>query len=254
MQSTATVNGRKSRKVEFSCELVQATIRISGVLYTVEPIAPGEDGTAAFRLQKQAGDGAIYDVIRRHDGLVACDCPHYTARIEGLSCDCCKHGLALVELGLIEAPEPIVEPTPCCDPAEAVQCVTCATVATIAIDSTVAVEGSSETKPEPCEDPLLAEVGDDPWPDATVVGIPADAEGRLSMLEVVELEAQHYRSLGTAVGSLMAAHMAELASEIRILHANDVRTFYDRRSAYLANRAAINGQVRELAEGFALPA
>jgi hypothetical protein len=53
-----------------------------------------------------SGDGAVYDLARRHDGRVTCDCPHYTARIEGLSEDLCKHGRALVELKLLPAPRP----------------------------------------------------------------------------------------------------------------------------------------------------
>src|SRR4051812_30142799 len=97
---------KASRKARpFACRLASAVIEINGTLYQAEPIDAGEDGTAAYRLAKE--DGQVYDVIRRHDGRITCDCPHYTVRIEGLSADLCKHGKAAVELGLIAAPRPV---------------------------------------------------------------------------------------------------------------------------------------------------
>jgi hypothetical protein len=67
----------------FARRLVAALIEVNGTLYLVEPFDAGEHGTAAFRL--------------------------------------CKHGHALIDLGLIEAPRPIPAlpaPAPCPAPAE----------------------------------------------------------------------------------------------------------------------------------------
>jgi hypothetical protein len=99
----------KPRSRPFTCTLVAldgtgALITINGARYHAEPISPGEDGTAAFVLTKPNGDS--YAVIRTHAGLVECDCPDYEARHRGLDCLPCKHGKALVELGLIDAPRP----------------------------------------------------------------------------------------------------------------------------------------------------
>jgi hypothetical protein len=80
------------------------SVTIKGQVYAVEPIPPGEDGTAAYVLTKR--DGTSYAVIRTHAGLVECDCPDYEARHRGLDCLPCKHGAALVDAGLIDAPRP----------------------------------------------------------------------------------------------------------------------------------------------------
>jgi hypothetical protein len=97
---------RKPKAPAFACRLVSAVVEINGVQYAVEPIPPGEEGPAAIRLSKLSGQGEVYDLVRRYDGRITCDCPHYTARIEGLSEDLCKHGRALVELGLLPKPKP----------------------------------------------------------------------------------------------------------------------------------------------------
>jgi hypothetical protein len=77
------------------------TLTIKGLPYTVSRIDPGEEGTAAFRLDKVHGEG-VYDVVRTHGGLVRCDCPDYEVRHTGTA-GMCKHGRALVESGMIEA-------------------------------------------------------------------------------------------------------------------------------------------------------
>ncbi len=82
------------------------TITIKGIAYRVEPIDPGEDATAAFRLSKMSGDGAIYDVVRTWYGTIECDCADYTYRRKGLTATPCKHGAALVAAGLIDPPSP----------------------------------------------------------------------------------------------------------------------------------------------------
>jgi hypothetical protein len=81
-----------------------ASVTIKGQSYGVEEIPPGEDGTRAFVLTK--ANGTSYAVIRTHAGLVECDCPDYEARHRGLDCLTCKHGKALVEAGLLDAPRP----------------------------------------------------------------------------------------------------------------------------------------------------
>ncbi len=134
---TATRKSSKSRP--FTCSFVSMTIEISDVRYGVASIDPGEFGTKAFRLSKHSGDHAVYDVVRQHDGVVACDCPDYEARHRGNGYGMCKHGRALVELGLMPAPiaPPAAElapasaptPEPCCDSAEPAPCVACEAIA-----------------------------------------------------------------------------------------------------------------------------
>lgn len=95
---------RKAKTVKFSTEFVSITIRINDVRYAVDPIAPGEDGTRAFRLCKASGDHEVYDVIRTHSGICECSCPDYEARHRGNGLGTCKHGTALVMVGLLDAP------------------------------------------------------------------------------------------------------------------------------------------------------
>ena len=68
------------------------------------PCPTPEFGTGrAYHLEKHSSKGEGYDVIRNNFGLVECSCPSYVSTFEGTS-DTCKHGKALVALGLIEAP------------------------------------------------------------------------------------------------------------------------------------------------------
>jgi hypothetical protein len=83
-------------------------LTIKAVPYSVEEIPAGEHGTIAFRLVKLEGDEAVYDVVRTWYGTVECDCGDYQFRRKGLTLSPCKHGKALVDAGLIEAPS--VEP------------------------------------------------------------------------------------------------------------------------------------------------
>jgi len=82
---------------------------INDVAYKVERISPGEDGTVAFRLEKQEKGAEVYDLIRDHHGLIRCDCPSYVATYEGTT-STCKHGQALVITGLMEAPAFVAQP------------------------------------------------------------------------------------------------------------------------------------------------
>src|SRR4051812_23218654 len=93
-----TVNGKAYRggsfcppyKVDNPHEL--PTVEIKGADYLVRTIDAGECGVSAVRLTKLSSHES-YDVIRRHDGLVACDCPSYVFRYEGTD-QTCKHGVA----------------------------------------------------------------------------------------------------------------------------------------------------------------
>jgi hypothetical protein len=91
-------------------------VTIKGLVYHVEPIPPGEDGTTAYRVLGPRGQ--VYDLLRTHDGTIECTCPHYEARLKGNSRSCCKHGKAAVEAGLLPAPgvDPlaVIPPTGVC--------------------------------------------------------------------------------------------------------------------------------------------
>jgi hypothetical protein len=106
MPTVAQKPRRSKTKPEFSCHIVSAVVEINGVQYVAEPIDPHEEGIAALRLSKMSGDGVVYDLVREHSGRCRCDCPHFVARIEGLSEDLCKHLRAAVELGLLPKPKP----------------------------------------------------------------------------------------------------------------------------------------------------
>jgi hypothetical protein len=90
----------KSRPLNVSLLL---TIRETD--YAVTVIAPGPDNVKAYRLEKLSGDRETYDLAHTNDGLVVCDCKSYVATHEGTS-STCKHGSALVLMGLL--------PKPCC--------------------------------------------------------------------------------------------------------------------------------------------
>ena len=87
-------------------------VEIRGASYLVEPIAAGECGVSAVRLVKRSSREA-YDVIRQHDGSVACDCPSYTFRYKGTGLTC-KHGVAAMAHGLL--PVARISPAPADEP------------------------------------------------------------------------------------------------------------------------------------------
>src|SRR4051812_28635403 len=87
----------------FTCSFVSVTISINDVRYDADEIPAGECGTRAWRLCKRSGDHAVHDVLRTHAGIVECSCPDYIARHQGNGYGICKHGRALVELGLMPA-------------------------------------------------------------------------------------------------------------------------------------------------------
>lgn len=275
-------SSRKNRQFEARAES-DGSILINAVPYDVEPIPAGEFGSIAFRLSKQMGDGAVYDVVRTHLGLVECDCPDYEARHRGNGFGCCKHGRALVELGMVAAagpdeshlaelePEWSVLPRPDgsgLSPEElarlhrqrdrvvaayraaapeadqvdvrrvataaahdALRAVLRARPAAGAVISTtpgvvemtspgdtmivVPVERDVITSTE-VVDPLDLEACPPDWP----ADDEPELEPRLTLPELVELQARRFRSIDSGAGDLMADALAELARVIRLVGAS----------------------------------
>jgi hypothetical protein len=249
---------RKSVK-PFTCRFVSINVEINDTRYAVDPIEPGECGTKAFRLAKHSGDHAVYDVIRTHTGLVECDCPDYETRHRGNGYGMCKHGRALVELGLMAAP---IAPAPCCPASEPAPCVTCQ-ASTAAAGAPEATSEPAIAEAIPAEAPIesnapaddqveLGAVESDPstWPEWTDADTwelspePSadedlyeptaedraeaaelfgamdaqrhlDRSDRLTLPELVDLQADFYRGWKNPVGEMLARHMEELAMRIR---------------------------------------
>jgi hypothetical protein len=186
-------------------------------------VRPGEDGTKAFRLSKLSsrGDEAIYDVVRTHAGLVECDCPHYEARLRGNCADCCKHGRALVELGLMEAPRPNFGPIGEPSPAKVI------TPADIFdrpewVEAQIAGESSANA-------PLDAAAPAEFCP----VGQIDDAPDRLTPAEVIDRQAAAYLAWGDELGDTIGRHLLELAREFRTLGARTPDEYWARRETLL---------------------
>lgn len=188
----ATVSRKASKSKPFSCAFVSMTIAVNDTRYAADPIEAGEFGTKAFRLAKHSGDHAVYDVVRQADGIVACDCPDYESRHRGNGYGMCKHGRALVELGLLPAPiapeyaapvpvavVPAIEdtPAPCCSATEPAPCQGCVELpaveppavelpaAPIELPGELVDPGDAESDPElwgPEHDEHLWNLGPDP--------------------------------------------------------------------------------------------
>jgi|GEM_PF-6968414 len=211
-------------------------LAIDHVVYTVEPIPAGEFGTKAFRLVKKS-DGAVYDVVRTHDGLVECDCPDYEMRHKGVDCGCCKHGNALVAMGLIDAPAPVtkaeapavepanteVEPVvePCCPPDEVEPCSAC-------LGSVVHAQDAASDEPASSvvttEQPAEAETAIEPTateakPTPAVEDVRPARPSLLTLDELIDAEAARLRRMETFAGDLMARTLAELARTVRSVQA-----------------------------------
>jgi hypothetical protein len=88
----------------FSCSFISITVAINDTRYSVDQTDPGECGSRSFRLCKRSGNHEVYDLVRTHAGIVECTCPDYESRHRGNGFGTCKHGKALVELGLMPAP------------------------------------------------------------------------------------------------------------------------------------------------------
>src|SRR4051794_10681541 len=101
--ATMTKNAPKS-KAKKSAPVVSLGLAVDHQTYLVEPIRGIQDPAIlkAFRLVKKSDD-EVYGVGGPADGLVTCDCMSYVSTFAG-TCDTCKHGKAMVALGLLDAP------------------------------------------------------------------------------------------------------------------------------------------------------
>lgn len=159
--ATVTRERRSSKSKPFTCSFVSITIEIQDTRYSVDEIPAGECGTRAYRLCKHSGDHEVYDLVRTHAGIVECSCPDHEARHRGNGFGMCKHGKALVTLGLMPepcgvldpiTPAPVVEtpaPAPCCEPSEPAPCVACEPPASaVDLPGEMADAGDAESDPE----------------------------------------------------------------------------------------------------------
>ncbi len=94
--------GRETKQGDTA--MTRTTIKIGTQEYGVEPLLGPRGCGPTWRLSK--ADGEVYDVSRDDYELVVCTCPHYEFRLRGNSAGPCKHGKALIGLGLIEQPIP----------------------------------------------------------------------------------------------------------------------------------------------------
>jgi hypothetical protein len=89
---------KPTRPVHGVCGL---TLSINGARSKVHPIDGRAEGPGrAYRLTKQAADGAVYDLAEDQDGAVG-DCPDFVYRREGLDAAGCKHIRAARACGLL---------------------------------------------------------------------------------------------------------------------------------------------------------
>lgn len=127
--------------------------------------------------------------------------------------------LALMEGNLFVPAAREVELVPCCDPAESMPCQSCVNVHTLPDD----LSGDD------WEDGHRYELG----PDDAPASADEPAPDPRSLADQVDVEARHYRTLGTAFGDLIARHLAELADRVRFLGATTTDDYQDRHQALL---------------------
>jgi hypothetical protein len=97
--NTATMAPRKRKEARPAHGTCRLTLTINGVPYDVRPVASDPSiARKAYRLRKS--DGTTYDVAWTDHGIV-CDCPDFEYRRNGLTDQPCKHGAALVALGML---------------------------------------------------------------------------------------------------------------------------------------------------------
>jgi hypothetical protein len=77
------------------------TLSIRGTKYRVLPVACQCEASKCYELRK--ADGTAYHVSRHEHGI-SCTCPDQTWKREGLTDLPCKHGAALLALGMLDAP------------------------------------------------------------------------------------------------------------------------------------------------------
>ena len=107
------INGRFYKGGQFmpmaGAEIKPTRVEIKGATYEVRAIDPGFAGVAAVEVRKFNGES--YAVTLQADGRAVCECPSYLYTHEDRG-TCCKHGLAVIEAGLLRAPAPavVIEP------------------------------------------------------------------------------------------------------------------------------------------------
>jgi hypothetical protein len=243
------------RKAKKTAPVVTLCLAIDHVCYGVVPITGITDPeiARAWRLDKRSGDGEVYDVHRTVNGLVVCDCPSYETTFKGTA-DTCKHGKALVAMGLLDAPSwsAPVEAAPVEPPAPIPQHI---------IDAVVTARPGDRTIRDAIAEATADEVPATDDPDATIpagshtveelaepIGWPKPAprfprlvpagprpvrpaplpDGRYSLVELVEGQSAYFRGMGSPVFDLMADRLDELARDIRATGATSVADFADR--------------------------
>jgi hypothetical protein len=234
----------------FSCSFVSMTIEINDVRYSVDAIDAGEFGTKAYRLTKHTADRAVHDVLRTHAGPIECSCPDFVCRRQGLTDEPCKHGLALLTLGLLPAlatatredipgvtrvrdefDGPAADALP--DRGQDLARLEVARHADVWDPAEVGPDGRPwEGEPAPAEadvfppdriDPDDAEsdpeLWDEGWDDHTWNLDPAPADATLDLAELVDRQAASYRAWSTEAGEMIARALDELALKIRMVDA-----------------------------------
>jgi hypothetical protein len=98
-QPRPAVNHKRVRPAHGKCSLI---LSIRGVKYRVRPVACQCNASKCYELRKLA-DGTVYHVSRHEHG-VECTCADWTWKRNGLTDLPCKHGAALLALGLLDAP------------------------------------------------------------------------------------------------------------------------------------------------------
>jgi hypothetical protein len=94
---------------EFQCRLISAQVEIQNRVYTVIPYDFDKLGSG-FQVVKSGLNDEVYNVIHTETGINTCDCMDYLRRHQGNGYGLCKHGRALVELGLMPAPRFLKNP------------------------------------------------------------------------------------------------------------------------------------------------
>ena len=176
---------------------------INGTAYDVRPLsADARTAIKAFRLRKF--DGTEYDIAQMVHGI-ACDCPDFTFKREGIDPEGCKHVKALVACGLIE-PQPAQVP---------------------AADTSL---GTPDHREKATTVQTLS-VATTQEKDRAQSVVPANGQPT-TFLETVEHEALGYRAWGTSVGGFLADQLGRIAQLIRWTGARTPEDHEDRMEIY----------------------
>ena len=104
----------------------------------------------------------------------------------------------------------------------------------------VAHEGPADLSDDAWDDDFVWNVGLDGEPDGgpdedrwTITEAARRRAPARTLAEQVDVEAAHYRGLGTPFGDLIARNLETLSARVRFLGASDVATYEDRLTAML---------------------